>query len=262
MEALTPISGWQWIKQGFALFRRQPTEMSTLFVLYVFLSGLLSLIPHVGPALRLILVPVFSMAFMQACADIERGVRVYPRVLFTGFHMPAFKSLALLGLLHLSAALLALGVTTLLDGGVFYQAIHSATPLDEKTVEDPALASSMFIAAATYLTLSLLLWFAPPLIAWKKMSVGKAIFFSFFSVLRALKAFLVYLFAWLVIGTALMLVLSIVLAALLDNLELQLFALLPFAMMMMIVVQCSFYPSYAQVFGIPPLPEEGRDGAE
>ncbi len=82
MENLTAFSGWQWIKQGFVLFRRQPAEVSTLFVLYVFLTVMLSLIPVIGLILRFILVPAFSMAFMQACVDIEQDKRVYPNPAF------------------------------------------------------------------------------------------------------------------------------------------------------------------------------------
>lgn len=256
MEKLPAFSGWLWIKQGFALFRRQPAEMSTLFVLYVFLTGMLSLIPLVGPILRFILVPAFSMAFMQACVDIEQGKRVYPRLLFVGFRMPVFKSLAKLGVLYLSAALLALAATMLFDGGLFWQAINSQNPPDQKAVQESGLVLSTLFAVLTYLSISLLLWFAPPLIAWQNMSVGKAIFFSFFSVLRAFKAFSVYLFAWTTIGMLLMLFISALLRALFNNLETEIFILLPFAMLLMVVVQCSFYPSNAQIFGAPPAPKE------
>ena len=256
MGTLSALSGWQWIKQGFALFRRQPAEMSTLFVFYVLLTGLLSLIPLVGPILRFILVPAFSMAFMQACADIEQDKRVTPKVLFAGFRGPAFKSLAILGVLYLLAALLALAATMLVDGGTFWEAINSQGTPDQKTVEDSSLVLSTLFAVMTYLSISLLLWFAPPLISWQNMGVGKAIFFSFFTVLRAIKAFFVYLFAWMTIGMFLMLLLSTILRLLFDNIETEIFVLLPFAMLIMVVVQCSFYPSYTQLFGAPQLPEE------
>jgi hypothetical protein len=254
MERLPAVAGWQWIKQGFALFRRQPVEMSTLFVLYFFVNGLLSLVPFIGPILHFILVPAFSMAFMHACANIEQGRRVYPKVLFAGFRSPAFKSLLILGVLYLLAPVLAVLATALVDNGAFWQAINSPAAPDSKTVEDSSLVLSTFIAAAVYLSISLLLWYAAPLIAWQNMSVGKAIFFSFFAVTRAIKAFFVYLLAWLTIAMFLIFTVSSLLKLLIDNTEA--FMLLPFAILMMVVVQCSFYPSYTQVFGIPQLPEE------
>ena len=80
MEKLPANTGWIWIKEGFALFRKQPAEISTLFLAYMFLMLGLNLlqIPILGQILPVILVPVFAMAFMQACLNIEQGKRVYP----------------------------------------------------------------------------------------------------------------------------------------------------------------------------------------
>jgi hypothetical protein len=256
MEKLPAIAGWQWIKQGFALFRRQPTEMLTLFVLYIFLNGLLSLVPIVGPILRFVLVPVFSLPFIQACAYIEHDKRVYPKILFAGFTSPAFKPLLILGLLYLLAAVLALSTTYLIDGGAFWQAISSPTAPDAKTVEGSSLALSTLFAASIYLSISLLLWYATPLIAWQNMGVGKAVFFSCFTVIRAIKAFFIYLLAWMAIGLLLIFSVSTLFWALTSNVETEVFMLLPFAILLMVVMQCSIYPSYTQVFGAPQLPEE------
>ncbi len=161
---------------------------------------------------------------------------------------------------YLLAALLALAVTMLVDNAAFWQVFNRQSMPDQKAAEDSALVLSMLSVMTTYLSvylsISLLLWFAPPLIAWQNMSVGKAIFFSFFSVLRAFKAFFVYVLAWVVIGVSLMLFVSGLLEALFDNEATKLFILLPFLMLLMAVVQCSFYPSYKQIFGIPQRSEE------
>ena len=73
MEKLPAATGWQWIKDGFALFRKQPAELSTLFLTYMFLMMIITIIPLVGQVLPLVLVPVFSIAFMQACVQVEHG---------------------------------------------------------------------------------------------------------------------------------------------------------------------------------------------
>jgi hypothetical protein len=256
MERLPAVAGWHWVKQGFALFRRQPAEMSMLFMLYVFLTGLIGVVPIVGLILRFALVPVFSMAFMQACANIEQGKRVLPKVLFVGFRSPAFKSLLILGVLYLLAAILALLVTSIVDDGAIWQAINSEAPPDVKTVGDSSLLLPMLFAAMAYLSISLMLWYAAPLIAWQNMGVGKAIFFSIFAVIRAFKAFLFYLFAWMMIGLLLIFAVSVLLRVLIDNMETEIFILFPLVLLVMAVVQCSFYPSYTQIFGAPQLPEE------
>ena len=66
MEKLPANAGWLWVKQGFALFRKQPAEMATLFLAYMFLMLIIGIVPLFGQILPMVLVPVFSMAFMQA----------------------------------------------------------------------------------------------------------------------------------------------------------------------------------------------------
>src|SRR5438046_774177 len=122
MEKLPAKTGWIWVKEGFALFRKQPAEISTLFLAYMFLMLAVGIVPVLGQLLPLILVPVFSMAFMQACVQIEREKRVFPSVLLTGFRSPALKNLLILGCLYLLAAIIAIAASTLIDGGVFWQA--------------------------------------------------------------------------------------------------------------------------------------------
>ena len=104
MEKLPAYAGWLWIKDGFALFRKQPIELSTLFLSYMFLMFAIGIIPVLGQLLPLILVPVFSMAFMQACVHVEQGKRISSKLLLTGFRSPAFSKLLKLGGLYLAAA--------------------------------------------------------------------------------------------------------------------------------------------------------------
>ena len=92
MEKLPAKTGWLWVKDGFALFRKQAAEVSTLFLSYMFLMLALGIVPVIGQLLPLILVPVFAMSFMQACANIEQGKRVYPNLLLVGFRSPALKT--------------------------------------------------------------------------------------------------------------------------------------------------------------------------
>ena len=47
MQKVTASTGIAWIRQGFALFRKQPAELSMLFLLYMLLMFSLSLIPVV-----------------------------------------------------------------------------------------------------------------------------------------------------------------------------------------------------------------------
>jgi hypothetical protein len=94
-------------------------------------------------------------------------------------------------------------------------------------------------------------WYAAPLVAWQNMSISKAIFFSFFAVRRAGKAFLVYGLAWIIIGVLLPVFISSTISLLSGKAVLTILVLLPLSIVMTVIMYCSFYPTYTHVFGKP-----------
>jgi len=52
-DDISTSKGIDWIRQGFALFRKQPAELSMLFLLYMLLMFVLSRIPLIGQLLPL-----------------------------------------------------------------------------------------------------------------------------------------------------------------------------------------------------------------
>ncbi|AMO93693.1 putative membrane protein [Collimonas fungivorans] len=251
MEKLPAKTGWIWIKEGFALFRKQPAEISTLFLAYMFLMLLLSFVPLLGQLLPLMLVPVFAMSFMQACLMIEQGKRVYPNLLLISFRSPALKNLLILGALYLVAAVIALAASSLIDGGVFWLTITGQAALDPKEIQDSSMSLAMLFSAAVYTPAAMAFWYAAPLIMWKNMSVSKAIFYSFFAVSREIKAFTVYGLAWAGIGVVLPAIVSVLIAVLVGNQAVTIMILLPLSIALTVVMYCSFYPTYTHIFGKP-----------
>ncbi|MEN3364053.1 MAG: hypothetical protein V7606_1327 [Burkholderiales bacterium] len=251
MEKLPASVGWLWLKQGFALFRKQPAEMSTLFLSYMFLMFAVGVIPLLGQILPIVLVPIFSMAFMQACVNIEQGKKVYPNLLLTGFRSPVFPRLLQLGVLYLLAAVAAIAASVLVDGGVFWNVMSGRAAMDPATVRDSNMSMAMLFAAIVYTPAAMAFWYAAPLVAWQNMGVVKAIFYSFFAVKRAGKAFLVYGLAWIVIGVLVPVIISSVIALLFGKAAVVMLILLPLSILMTVVMYCSFYPTYTDVFGRP-----------
>jgi hypothetical protein len=94
-------------------------------------------------------------------------------------------------------------------------------------------------------------WYAAPLIAWQDMGVGKSLFYSFFAVKRAGKAFLVYALAWMLIGVLLPAIASSIIGLLFGRATVVMLVLLPLSLIMTVVMYCSFYPTYTHVFGRP-----------
>lgn len=251
MENLPANTGWLWVKEGFALFRKQPAEISTLFLSYMFLMLAIGIVPLLGQILPLVLVPVFSMAFMQACVHVEQGKKVYPNLLLTGFRSPAFRTLLKLGVLYLVAAVVAVAASALVDDGVFWQVMSGNKEMEEETIRNSNMSLAMMFSAAVYLPAAMAFWYAAPLIMWKKMGVGKAVFYSFFAVKRATKAFMVYGLAWLLIGVLIPAIVSSILAMMFGKAFIVMVLLLPLSLMLTVVMYCSFYPTYTHMFGRP-----------
>lgn len=264
MEKIPAKNGWLWIRQGFALFRKQPAEMSTLVLSYLFLMLVLSMIPLAGQMLTLILMPVLSMAFMQACVQVERGQRVYPSLLLVGFRDPARNTLFRLGLLYLACAAVAVALSAAADGGVFWKAMlgGGATP-QEMESNFSSMVGAMVLAALLYLPAAMAFWFAAPLIMWQRMPLGKALFFSFYAVRRAGAAFLFYLLSWLMISTIVPSMVALALTLLTGSQRAAMFVLMPIWIILTVVMYCSFYSTYTAVFGKPGTraedPAQGAD---
>lgn len=250
MQTTPAMIGWTWAKQGIALFRKQPAELISVFLAYLFFMFAVALLPLLGKILPFLLTPVFSMAFMQAGVQVEQERRVYPGVLLTGFRSAALPGLCILGLFYLLAAYLAAASSTMIDGGIFWKVIHGEMKLDPKLARESGMPMAMQFAGMVYSLALLPLWFAAPLMAWKNMSVGKAIFYSVVTVKRGLRAFVVYGLSWVVITGILPSLISSVIALLFGPLP-AIFVLLALWVVLTMAMYCSFYPTYTYTFGKP-----------
>ncbi len=256
MEILPAIAGWLWVKEGFLLFRKKPVELTTLFLTYVFLMLGICIIPIIGKIAAMVLVPTFSIGFLQACLHVERGEPITQIHLFAGFKSPARKSLLKLGVVYLSAAIFAIAVSSVIDGGMLWDFMTGQKIPKENDLQLPNTQQAILFAMCTYNLIAVLLWFTAPLVGWKNMPVSKAIFYSFFSVFRTLKCFIAYGLSWLAIAIATMLAASIsaiMLGALIGTEQAQTpvaLALLIASAISSLVSYCAVYRSYAQVFGL------------
>ncbi|WP_183741947.1 MULTISPECIES: BPSS1780 family membrane protein [unclassified Janthinobacterium] len=246
MEKLPASTGWSWVKQGFALFRKQAGGMSMLFFGYMFCMLAVGIIPLLGQLLPVILVPVFSVAFAQGCLNIDQGKRVLPSLLLSGFRKPAFPVLFGLGVLYIVVAIVALGISTLIDNGTLWQVVTGQLSQKEAALR-PNVSLAILLAMAVYVPAAMAFCFAAPLIYWQKVSLGKALFFSFFAVWRSLSAFLVFAASW----SAISLITSQLLVMLFGTGSIMYQLMIPLSMILTIIMHCSFYAAYRQIFGLP-----------
>jgi len=243
MNDLPARTGWEWLKQGTGLFRKQPAALTTLLFVNILFSIGLSALPFVGPVLAVVLIPSFSMAFMQACLMIENGDRVTLAVLLTGFRRPALAALCKLGLIYVGLSLL---LTLIAPHEVLLQMAprpDARPPTDLQASQMLALLGILLLEAAVLVTLC----FAAPLTYWKHMGPGKATFYSFFAVVRTARPFLVLLAAWFGILVGVCMVIII----LFGDAALGRVVIMWLMFLFVLLLQCAMYAGYRTIFGKP-----------
>ncbi|OON64398.1 hypothetical protein B0920_14045 [Massilia sp. KIM] len=247
MNNMPAITGWSWLKQGAGLFRRQPAALTTLLFANILISIGISAVPLLGPMIAVVLIPSFSMAFMQACLMIENGQRVSPAVLLTGFRKPAVIALCKVGLIYLGVSLLLALVTRFtLDPNFWEQVARQSRDGGQPQVTGSDLLA-MFSIVVLNVAALMALCFAAPLTYWQKMTPFKATFYSFFAVLRSARVFIVLLMAWF----ALFFAITMVLTALLGGSSVARVLIMWLIFLFVLLLQCSMYAGYREIFGKP-----------
>ncbi|HEX8788637.1 MAG TPA: BPSS1780 family membrane protein [Telluria sp.] len=248
MSTLPARTGWDWLKQGMALFRKQPAALTTLLFANVLASIFLSFVPVLGPLLGPVLIPSFSIAFMQACLMIENGDRVTPAVLLTGFRRPALGALCKIGLIYLGVWMTEMVIVVLVLGPEFFEEI-ARRQIDAKAAAEPMSTGVLvfFLIALLNMGMLVMLYFAAPLAYWKRMATGKALFYSFFAVVRSARVFLVLLAAWFGILLALVMVAFTVFGDAALGRVVGMWLIFLFVLLL----QCAMYAGYRTIFGKP-----------
>jgi preprotein translocase subunit SecG len=270
MQVVRAARGWAWIRAGFALFRAQPLVWVALVFGYWSMMNLIGLVPYVGFAAGLVLVPLFAVSFMNIARAAERGQRPEFQMLFSGFRERP-KPLVVLGIvylvLHVVLLLVVLLTSPLEDGAADMRRIGEGEALN-RAVDESALLRTALLATAFYIPIVAAYWFAPVLVAWDRMTPGKALFFSFFSVTANWRAFLVYgaavaCLAAALLGVVLALVSLVAGGGSGGGPGLIRIAAPVYVATLMPLLFASFYASYREVFPPPedspkPLLEQGH----
>ena len=258
IRTVTAGRGWQWIKQGVALFQKSPLQW-VLFVSVLFVAiKVLLLIPLLGLAVMLV-IPVLLVGMMEGCRALEHGKPLAFGYLLSGF-VRNTAALITLGGISLAGNLLVLLVISGIGGEAItavmkFTAQQKVTPENVHEIRDAASKATLagLIGWALSVPLMMALWFAPLLAYFNNLKPARAMLYSLAACWRNLPAFLVY---GAVLFAALMLVTPVAMAA--RTLDLGLWLLAP-------VVIPTIYAGYKDIFDIDAVagdaPPVGTGGA-
>ena len=191
-------TGIQWVKQGIKTFFKQPLALAGLFFMFMAAMSVLSMVPLIGNALALGLLPAATLGLMAATQEAAKGKFPMPSVLISAFRagQTQMRAMLVLGVIYALGFLLVMGVSALIDGGDFARMYLFGKSLTREAVMAPDFQNALWVSMALYLPLSLLFWHAPALVHWHAVPPLKSLFFSLVACLRNLGAFLVFGLTW------------------------------------------------------------------
>ncbi len=242
-------TGLTWVKLGFKTFWQQPLAMSGLFFMFMALLSVATMVPFIGAALALALLPAATLGLMAATQEATKGKFPMPSILISAFRAgkQRLRAMLILGALYAAGFLALMAVSALIDGGQFAKLYLVGGKITEDMVQAGDFQAAMWVTLALYLPLSLLFWHAPALVHWHGVSPVKSLFFSLMACYKNWAALTIYGLIWMLTFMLAMVLVTLV-AALLGNPTIAALALFPVALIMMAMFFTSIYFTFRDSF--------------
>ena len=186
-------NGFLWLTAGFNLVRRRPAAMMAIVAAYWFVVLFISSLPYLGTLIASLLMPALSVGVMNACQRAEAGETPRLDSLISALRGNPKRTQALLalGALYLALTLVVLYLTSLVDGGTMMR-LMTGGQITAEALQAPEFQAATQLALALMAPILMAWWYAPMLVAWHGLPIGKALVFSLIASWRNWKAFLVY----------------------------------------------------------------------
>ncbi len=242
-------TGIAWVRQGIKTFMQQPLAMSGLFFMFMAVLSVATLLPVVGAALALALLPAATLGLMAATQEAAKGKFPMPTILISAFRAGQQRKQAMmvLGGLYAVGFLAVIGISALVDGGQFAKLYLVGGKMTEEMVSRGDFQAAMWVAMALYLPLSLLFWHAPALVHWHGVTPVKSLFFSLMACYKNFGAMTVYGLVW--IGVFLLAAIAVsLLAGVLGNPAIAALAMFPVALVIVAMFFTSIYFTFRDSF--------------
>jgi uncharacterized membrane protein len=229
-RAVPAAHGWNWIAEGWELFKRQPLLWiafaiagMVMFIVLFFAMRLL------GQLILMLLVPVFVGGVMIGCRDLEQGRELRLAHLFAGFR-ERFGGLVSVGLISLAVAFAIVLVFGLVAGASVLPLLGGGTDPAALAAAGLTMLLALLVLLALMMPLAMATWFAPQLVVFDAQGPGEAMKNSFMGCLKNIGPFLIYGVIFFLLAIA---------------------ASIPFGLGWLVlgpVLACSLYASYRDIF--------------
>ncbi len=240
IKTVSAGTGALWLRDGWRLFARQPLGLSAMVVVYLMMLFVPALIPFIGIAISGVLAPFATVALLAACREVDAKRAPTINLFVQPFQDAKVRTpMFLLGMINAGLVLIVATLGALFGGPESAQAPASIQdiPLD-----------ALVLQLVLYTPVLMLMWFAPVLVGWHRLTPGKAMFGSVVACWRNKTALLVYGVVVSLMMMASSAVVVMVVSSLFSSRQALSIVLAPLALVLMTLVQASFYPMYKSVF--------------
>ena len=261
-QSVPASRGAQWVRQGFAIFFKQPLGFAGLFAAFLFVLFVSMLLPLVGSLVLLAVLPLASLGFMIGTRMALAGRFPLPRVFIDPLRNGRTRRVAMvqLGVLYALATALIMWLSDVVDGGALDALMQTlsnskaAPDAVQEQLSNGRLQAGLLLRFGLAGLLSVPFWHAPALVHWGEQTAGKALFFSLMACWRNRGAFTVYALSWTAV-ILLFAVLANVLFALLGQIQLMAVMAMPASLIFSTVFYASLYFTFADCFEVDAEPQ-------
>jgi hypothetical protein len=248
--SLPATAGWQWARDGFRLFMRQPLALFTWALAISLLVLFATFTPPIGPLFFVALMPIVTLMTLSACKHIDADRTMLPSMWLKPLQKPGvLKKLLILGGLYAGLCMLAGLIAFLPFSEELTEGVRAASVTSDMAPFLEAMRTPLLLFGTLYIIIAALFWHAPVLVAWHNVRLPQALFFSGIACWRNKWAFVVYGMTWvgvfLGIDLCAGLLISLGLPATLVNT-----VQIPVNIAAGGILYSSFYPAYTSVFDI------------
>lgn len=239
----------KWLRQGLSAIRQAPFGMVSICIFYVFTMSVLGALPMFGLVVAAFFMPFGTMLIIEGTREAYEGRQPSYGVLVELFKDPFKRSrLMRVGVIYAAFLLVAnyLYIFMAVDEVSQWQVVDGRLNWDSVYANFPW--SAAVVTVIIYALGQMATWFAPAMVTWKNMAVGKAIFYSFFGCLRNWLAIVVLLI--LIFGFTVLCALAVIFIT--ESLgigDLSIFVLMPIAFFLTTVAYGTIWPMWVDIFG-------------
>lgn len=186
--------GWQWVVEGFSIFRKSPLIWIVLCMILTMIGITLSLIPVAGEIVLYLASPIFAAGLMQGCRDLEEGGELEIAHLFIGFRKDT-RQLLRIGAVYLLGQILIFGIMVAFGGDTMTKLFIGTSDIDPAALppgEMSRVMLALLVGMAVSIPLMMMIWFAPLLVIFRGMQAMNAMQLSFAACLSNMMPFFVF----------------------------------------------------------------------